>query len=153
MAEKFIYQDKDGQLVLNADGTISLRLLKERRTRHLGSIQRSTKGNMIYRKHEQKKNTFRKLNAWGINNNIVNFLNTDQAMVIIYTEKGHYWITKARIKEHGQYLHFKKQGGYELQIFVPKMWWSFIGHYDEPEHILDCWDRYDDWRDAQKEPK
>lgn len=123
MANTFIYKDKEAELVIDADGRVYLRLLREGNYRGLGSIS-LWEGELTYFKSEKEKNTFRKLNAWGINDNIVKYLPRINSMVVIKTELGTYAIRKGTIQQQGKFMHFAQQG-YERQIFVPKEAFTF----------------------------
>lgn len=127
MSEKvFIYKDKDAQLLINEAGQVLLFLATESRARDLGCITLFDDETSYY-KTEKESNTFRKLDAWGINHNIVKYLPTPNSLVCIKTEIGYYTIRKGNIEKYGKFMHFQ-QKGFELQIFVPKNQFAFTSH-------------------------
>lgn len=117
-----IYRDSEGMVNITDAGKVILRLYFETHLRTLGVIK-ATKAGVTYSKTEKEQNTFRKKNAWGINDRVLNYLPAG-SLVKITTEKGSYTASKETILQNGQYFHFTR-GGYELQIFVPKEYFKF----------------------------
>ena len=115
-------EDKYGNEVsIGETGNIFLKLKSEDRTRDIGTLK-IVEDKVYYLKISKEKYIFLKLNAWGINEFILNKLQEND-IVIIKTEKKTYESTIKNILENSQYYFFKKQG-FEKQIFLPLEKWQ-----------------------------
>jgi hypothetical protein len=94
---------------------MTLKLAKEKREREIGVIDHELKRFEI--KRDPKKHLFLKFNAYGINNSLLNEGLFDK--VLINDTKNVWEIPNEHILKIGKFLHFKNNGGFELQIFIP----------------------------------
>ena len=105
--------------------SIGLKLVSETRTRDLGKIMENRvkrDGSLIYKKHVNEKNIFRKTNSWGIDYQVLSSL-PDTATLEFKSPTKLYKISAPDARQHGSFLHFKNQG-FEKQIFVPLSYWD-----------------------------
>lgn len=94
---------------------LKLRLTAERRARILGVIDCATRSFHVERK--RSRHLFRKYRAYGFNHYVLaNAVTFDR--VVIEDEYTKWSVPREYILAHGQYLHFKNNGGFELQIFI-----------------------------------
>lgn len=94
---------------------MTLQLAKEKREREIGVIDHELKRFEI--KRDPKKHLFLKFNAYGINHSLLNEGLFDK--VLINDTKNVWEIPNEQILKIGKFLHFKNNGGFELQIFIP----------------------------------
>jgi len=106
-------EDTQGNVIMiGPAGRVKLNLIKETRTRNIGTFQ-----NKIYRKYDEEQHIFRKLNAWSINYEM--FKISDK--VEVKTKKRTYTIDTTAIKGH--ILNFK-DAGIERKIYIPLSLWT-----------------------------
>jgi len=111
--------DKSGNRIdVSNYGHITLKLHSESRGRDIGQIK-SVNSHLHYIKHLKKKHRFRKADAWGLNDHIVQCLPDETIVMLIIDDDGGrtYTTTVSAVKEHGDYLWFKSEG-FERQIFM-----------------------------------
>jgi hypothetical protein len=95
---------------------LKLRLTTERRARILGVIHCPTRTFHVERK--RSRHLFRKFMAYGFNHYVL--ANAERFDHVILEDEYTKWrIPREYILANGQYLHFKNNGGFELQIFMP----------------------------------
>lgn len=120
---RMIYSDVSGSLFVKQTGEVILKLNSEKRTRNLGFIKENERGVLSYYKHENEKDVFRKLNAWSINYNVLQYLPYGNSMINFKTELQIYRITKDKALKMGSFMFFKNSG-IEKKIYVPKLFFD-----------------------------
>ena len=117
MMEPRIIRDKWGnQIEISIEGSIHLSL--NGRRVFIGNVFRRN-GKMVYSKSVQKKNVFRKFDAWGLNHAVVKLLPDEAEIVLTSDEPKIYRTTKEMVLVRGEFLHFL-ENNCELQIFMPR---------------------------------
>ncbi len=101
------------RVTVNDAGHIRLKLTQESRHRNLGVFYKNTK---TYFKVCKPENVFRKFNAFGFNENVIQVLKP--TTVIVEMGGKEYKISFNDFDLYKQYLNFRKRG-FELQCFVP----------------------------------
>ena len=94
---------------------ITLQLNKEKREREIGMIDHELRRFEV--KRDPKRHLFLKFNAYGINHSLLGDGFFDK--VLINDTKNIWLVPNEHILKVGKFLHFKNNGGFELQIFVP----------------------------------
>jgi len=120
---KMIYTSDEGTLSVLGTGAVVLQLNSEKRLRQLGFVARNQDGVLSYYKYEKEKDVFKKLNAWSINWNVLQYLPSDQSMINIKSENGIYRITKEKALKMGEFLFFKTSG-IEKKIYIRKLFFD-----------------------------
>ena len=117
------------QLTFRKSGWVELFLKRNKETRKLGYLrqERVTRQHIFFSPRNEKRHTFKALDAWGVNHNLLQRLDKfpGETLFVITTELGKYRLPVKVIKEKGQFQHHKEPG-FELQLFVPKSEWTFI---------------------------
>lgn len=125
LKELFNRTDKDGNRTFLDGVNLYLVLKAENRKRLIGQISRHPDGKLMYEKREKYTNLFKRLNAWGVHNFVVENVSYLKITTVVEGVTLIYKITTEKAKEVGKssYLYFKKEG-FELQLFIPlKEWW------------------------------
>ena len=120
-ATKHLNDKAGNNLLIKTDGhiiTLFLKLKSEDYNRKIGKINKNTKVFHITRK--RKSHLFRKLNAYGICYQIIE----DGKLfnkIRLKDEHSEWLVPKKWIIENKNknFLHFKGNGGFELQVFLP----------------------------------
>ena len=110
-------KDKNGnKLITTVKGNVILKLVKEKRQRKLGVINRAKRIFTIKRK--RAKHLHRKTNSYGFNHHLISRAKTFDT-ILLKDEYGEYTFPVSKILAHGKtFMHFLQQG-FELQIFLP----------------------------------
>lgn len=95
---------------------ISLKLVSENKRRRIGTI--NLKRRVLEVKRNREKHIFYTANAYGFNYKLLAEAKLFDN-VRLRDEHDEWLIPRKMILEQGQFLHFKKAGGFELQIFMP----------------------------------
>lgn len=90
-------------------------------SRRIGYVEKISKGNYLFFKHEKESGIFRKTNSWSIPYCILRCVGKD-GVVHYKTEKRTYKINYKDAMEHGKFLYFK-QSNTERKIYVPLKHW------------------------------
>lgn len=109
--------DKHGNsLWIMNSGNVYLKLLKEKKKRRLGFIDRGKK--IFYIRRKRATHLFRKTNAYGFNHHLMSKAKSFDT-ISLKDEFGQYEFPVSKIIRHGRtHLQFKKKG-FELQLFLP----------------------------------
>lgn len=117
---KILDQDGNTLLVVRNDNIIKLflKLKSEKHKRNLGFINVNTKVFHVVRKKDL--HLMRKFNAYGFSYSVIK----DSKLfdnIRLKDDDNEWLIPKAFVldRENSKYLHFKGNGGFELQVFVP----------------------------------
>jgi hypothetical protein len=84
-------------------------------------------GNIFRSERSKEKHLFRKLNAWGLDSDVLDRLVTlDGEIRILDKDEGTIYTTTAKhFKEKGQYFHFKdEKKDHKTQLFLPLSEWK-----------------------------
>lgn len=120
-ATKHLNDNQGNNLIIRRKGkfiTLFLKLASESFNRNIGRINTDTK--VLHIKRKKGLHLFRKLNAYGICYQILEDGKLFEK-VRIKDENDEWLIPKSWItdKENKTLLHFKGNGGFELQVFLP----------------------------------
>lgn len=109
--------DKHGNsLWIMNSGNVYLKLLKEKKKRRLGFIDRGKK--IFYIRRKRATHLFRKANAYGFNHHLISKAKSFDT-ISLKDEFGQYEFPVSKIIGHGRtHLQFKEKG-FELQLFLP----------------------------------
>lgn len=111
--------DKDGNYFVvtqqNGIRTIGLKLASDSRQRRIGEI--NLKREILEVRRERERHLLQKNNSYGFNYHVIKTGKLFKQIRLI-DEIEEWLIPKEFILENGQFLYFKNNGGFELQIFV-----------------------------------
>jgi hypothetical protein len=111
--------DKTGNYLLvsranNGNLLIELKLMFEKRTRIIGTVDVDAK--VLYVERKRSEHLHRKTQSYGFNDTVLQ-IGKKFNYVLLTDDRGRYKIPKQTIFDYGRYLQFKKQG-FETQIFL-----------------------------------
>lgn len=113
-------------LEIKSDGKVWLRL-KSGDIKNIGCIILYPNYKVYSKKIDFEKHIFHKTNSVGINNMIISYLSDEDYIEIINKEsKEKYTINVRDARGKDEYLNFKEKG-YELQYFIPLLYFNKEG--------------------------
>jgi hypothetical protein len=115
----YYIKDEIGNTIISTHhgnfATICLKLNSENFQRQLGVVHFDKRE--FYVKRKREKHLMVRANSYGFNHYIL-----DNALLfdnVVVEDEYHKWrIPRAIILEQGKFMHFKNNGGFELQLFV-----------------------------------
>lgn len=121
MYEILSRDESDIVLFINKNRAVYLKI-PGIKTRYIGMLSHNQNGQLVYTKELQAEHRFKKFDAFGFNERVIEVLRPDIIKVIYggcsFHKAGHYLIGISDFNDVKKYLHFKKQG-FELQCFIP----------------------------------
>lgn len=101
------------------------------KTKNVGTFDR--KRNIVKKEVDRNIHLFRKLNAWGIDNNLLEGISFDTTILIHEkTDDQYYWLTKQEINEVAtDYIGYVEHG---LQKMVPLHLWHTLTEEQQEEN-------------------
>lgn len=109
--------DEYGNTYYAKDGRIYLKLEGSDRTRCIGLIKEEDE-KVLYMKHEEEDQRYRKTDAWSINWHVAKFVD----LIFFITDREGYKISRRHAEMNGEFLHF--QSSTEKKLYVPVKYWT-----------------------------